>query len=154
VHSASLWRHLLGLDKRTVIEAVEFDESGGDRLVVHVRPKATRDSRGRCGRCGQKAPRFDRGRGLREWRALDLGVVIAVLVADAPRVCCPRHGPTVIQVPWARHSAGHTYEFDQMVAWLATVCSKTAVTDLLRIAWRTVGSIIARVWADTTDPGR
>lgn len=149
MRNASLWRGLLGLDKRTVIEDVEFDENCDGRLVVHVRPKATRDGRGRCGRCGQKAPFYDHGRGLREWRALDLGVVIAVLLANAPRVCCPRHGPTVIQVPWARHSAGHTYEFDQLVAWLATVCSKTAVTQLLRIAWRTVGSIIARVWADT-----
>jgi transposase len=39
--------------------------------------------------------------------------------------------------------------FDQQVAWLATQCSKTAVTELMRIAWRTVGAIIARVWADT-----
>ena len=38
--------------------------------------------------------------------------------------------------------------FDETVAWLATQCSKTAVTELMRIAWRTVGAIIARVWAD------
>ena len=38
--------------------------------------------------------------------------------------------------------------FDQQVAWLATQCSKSAITQLMRIAWRTVGSIITRVWAD------
>ena len=38
--------------------------------------------------------------------------------------------------------------FDETVAWLATQCSKSAVTELMRIAWRTVGAIIARVWAD------
>ena len=32
--------------------------------------------------------------------------------------------------------------------WLATQCSKTAITQLMRIAWRTVGAIITRVWAD------
>ncbi|MBD4582308.1 ISL3 family transposase, partial [Xanthomonas citri pv. citri] len=32
--------------------------------------------------------------------------------------------------------------------WLATQCSKSAVTELMRIAWRTVGAIITRVWAD------
>ena len=37
----------------------------------------------------------------------------------------------------------------QQVAWLATQCSKSAITELMRIAWRTVGSIITRVWADT-----
>jgi hypothetical protein len=51
-------------------------------------------------------------------------------------------------VPWARHAAGHTRVFDEQVAWLATQCSKSAVTELMRIAWRTVGAIITRVWAD------
>jgi transposase len=78
-----------------------------------------------------------------------MGTIQVVLEADAPRVNCPAHGPTVRQVPWARHGAGHTRSFDQQVAWLATQCSKTAITELMRIAWRTVGSIIARVWADT-----
>lgn len=49
----------------------------------------------------------------------------------------------------ARHRAGHTYAFDDTVAWLAVACSKTAVCELMRIAWRTVGAIVARVWADT-----
>ena len=61
---------------------------------------------------------------------------------------CPRHGVVVAAVPWARHGAGHTYVFDEQVAWLATQCSRSAVTELMRIAWRTVGSIISRVWAD------
>ncbi|WP_162164577.1 transposase family protein, partial [Intrasporangium chromatireducens] len=78
-----------------------------------------------------------------------LGTVQVVLEADAPRVECREHGPTVAAVPWARHGAGHTYEFDEQVAWLVTQTSKSAVTELMRIAWRTVGSIIARVWADT-----
>ncbi len=60
----------------------------------------------------------------------------------------PQHGVVVAHVPWARHGAGHTRTFDETVAWLATHTSKSAVTTLMRIAWRTVGSIIARVWAD------
>jgi transposase len=59
------------------------------------------------------------------------------------------HGPTVAAVPWARHGAGHTRAFDAQVAWLATQCSKAAVVQLMRVAWRTVGAILARVWADT-----
>jgi transposase len=68
--------------------------------------------------------------------------------ADAPRVACPEHGPTVVGVPWARHGAGHTRMFDDQVAWLAVHTSKTAVAQLMRIAWRTVGAICARVAAD------
>lgn len=144
MRSASLWKGLLGVE-RTVIEDVEFDEDAGV-LVGHVRPR--KGARQRCGRCGRRAPWYDRGEGRRRWRALDLGTVRAVLEADAPRVNCPVHGPTVVQVPWARHGAGHTYAFDDTVAWLAVACSKTAVCELMRVAWRTVGAIVARVWAD------
>lgn len=48
---------------------------------------------------------------------------------------------------------GRSLAFDQTVAWLATQCSKTAVTALMRIAWRTVGAIVARVWADVDAVG-
>jgi transposase len=68
--------------------------------------------------------------------------------ADLPRVRCPEHGVVVAAVPWARHGAGHTRDFDAEVAWLTRQMSKTAVCALLRIAWRTVGQIIARVVAE------
>jgi transposase len=75
-------------------------------------------------------------------------MVRAFVEADAPRVNCRVHGPTVIAVPWARHAAGHTRAFDDLVAWLAVHTSKLAVVELLRIAWVTVGAIITRVNAD------
>ena len=68
---------------------------------------------------------------------------------------CPEHGVVVASVPWARHGAGHTRGFDDMAAWLATHCAKSAVEELMRVAWRTVGSIVTRVAADAraaTDP--
>ncbi len=145
MRNASLWRALLGVEK-TVVEDVEFDEDAGCRRGPC--PAAGGPSKGRCGRCGRRAGWYDRGEGRRRWRALDLGTVRVFLEADAPRVNCREHGPTVRQVPWARHGAGHTHAFDEQVAWLATQCSKTAVTELMRIAWRTVGAIITRVWAD------
>jgi transposase len=144
VQNATVWRALLGVEK-AVIEGIEFDEDE-QVLVAHVRPH--KRARGRCGRCGRRSPGYDAGEGRRRWRALDLGTVQAVLEADAPRVDCPVHGPTVIEVPWARHRAGHTRAFDDQVAWLAVACSKSAVTQLMRIAWRTVGAIVARVCAD------
>ncbi|HWJ65714.1 MAG TPA: ISL3 family transposase [Nocardioides sp.] len=147
MRNASLWRALLGVEN-TVIEEIEFDELE-EVVVAHVRPR--RAGHGRCGACGSRAPWYDRGEGRRRWRSLDLGTVEVFLEADAPRVSCPTHGPTVRQVPWARHGAGHTLAFDQQVAWLATQSSKSAITELMRIAWRTVGAIITRVWADTAE---
>jgi transposase len=146
VQNATLWRALLGVGK-TVVEDVEFEQDEL-RLIAHVRPRARARARARCGRCERRSPVYDRGEGRRRWRALDLGTIQVFLEADAPRVNCAVHGPTVAAVPWARHDAGHTLVFDEQVAWLATQCSKTAITELMRIAWRTVGAIITRVWAD------
>ena len=141
----TVWRRVLGVDRATVIERVEVDE-GANGVVAHVRPR--RDSKRRCGRCGAPAPLYDRGEGRRRWRTLYLGAVMCFLEADAPRVHCSEHGPTVAQVPWARHGAGHTRDFDDTAAWLVTHTPKSAVSELLRIAWRTVGSIVDRVVAD------
>ncbi len=149
---SNVWRRALGVDRATVIESVDFDEEAGS-VVIHVRPR--RPTKRRCGRCGQRSPGYDQGEGRRNWRALDLGVLVCHLQADAPRVNCRTHGPTVAQVPWARHGAGHTRHFDDQVAWLVTHTSKSAVAELMRVAWRSVGSIITRVVADAraaTDP--
>ena len=145
MQNATLWRGLLGLEN-AVVEGVEFDEDEGV-LVASVRP--SKGKRNRCGQCPRRCPSYDAGSGRRRWRALDLGSVQVFVEADAPRVTCRDHGVVVASVPWARHDAGHTRAFDEQVAWLATKTSKTAVTELMRVAWRTVGSIIERVWDDT-----
>jgi transposase len=144
VRSARLWARLLGVEKTTV-ERIEYDEDA-QVLVAHVKPHER--ERRRCPTCRRRCPVYDRGDGRRRWRALDLGTLVAELEADAPRISCPEHGVLVAAVPWARHHAGHTRFFDDQVAWLAVATSKTAVTKLLRIAWRTVGAIITRVVAD------
>ncbi len=133
---------MIGVDDRTVIEDIEFADDD-EVVVVHVRPR--RPKKRRCGRCDQPAPGYDGGDGRRRWRGLDLGTVKVVLEADAPRVDCPEHGVVVASVPWARHGAGFTRDFEDQTAWLATHASKLALTRLLRIAWVTVGRIIARV---------
>ena len=144
MRNKSVWERACGLT-RTIVESVDFDE-GAAAVVVAVRPVAK--ARGRCGRCGQRSPGYDLGEGRRRWRALDLGTTKVFLEANAPRVRCRSHGVTVAAVPWARHGVGHTRDFDDLAAWLAVRTSKSAVTQLLRVAWRTVGSIVTRVNAD------
>jgi transposase len=141
VRLSRVFRGLVGVDA-AVVEDVEFDELEA-LVVVHVRVPAR--LRGRCGVCAVRCPGYDRGR-RRRWRALDLGQLQAVVEADAPRVRCPEHGVVVAAVPWARHGAGHTRAFDEQVAWLATVCAKSTVVELMRVAWRTVGAVVTRVW--------
>jgi transposase len=128
-----------------VVESVNFDASA-DAVVVSVRPFVR--AAGRCGVCRQRCAGFDQGRGRRRWRAVDVGTTKLYLEADAPRVRCPEHGVVVVSVPWARHGAGHTYAFDDQAAWLVRYTSRSTVSTLLRVAWRTAGVIVARVMAD------
>src|SRR5262249_17891485 len=100
------------------------------------------------GRCLRRSPRYDRGSGRRRWRHLDAGLLMVWIEAEVPRVSCRDCGVVTCHVPWARAGAGHTVDFDHHIAWLATNASKTTVATLIRIAWRTVGAIVTRVWAD------
>ena len=145
MREARLWRRVFGLGEGVVVEGVDWDVER-DALVVSVRPR--RNAKLTCGQCSTPSPRYDHGDGRREWRAMDVGQVKAYLEGDAPRVNCPQHGPTVATLPWARHGARQVRWFEDQVAWLAVHTSKTAVGALMRIAWRTVGSIVARVVAE------
>lgn len=140
-----LWARIFGVESRVVLEQVEYDQAE-ECVVAAVRPRAR--ERHRCGICGRPCGRYDFGEGRRRWRALDVGILRAYLEAEAPRVSCPEHGVVVARVPWARHDARHTRAFDDQVAWLTVHTSKTAVVELMRIAWRTVGSIASRVVAE------
>jgi transposase len=140
-----VWRRALGIDGAAVVEGVFLDDLP-DLVLVRTRP--FRCAPMRCGRCGRVGPKYDDGDGRRRWRALDFGPLKVSIEADAPRVDCPEHGPTVIAVPWARHGARHTRLFDQTVAWLARHCAKSMVAYMLRIGWKSVGAIITRVMSE------
>ena len=140
-----VWARLLGV-KGVIVEDVTPEEAeGGELVAIVVSVRVSRRDSGRCGVCRRRSAGYDQGEGRRRWRALDLGTVPTYLEADAPRVRCAEHGVVVAAVPWARHGAGHTRSFDDTAAWLATRTSKTAVVNLLRITWRTVGGIVRRV---------
>jgi len=154
VRGSRLWTRLLGIESGTVIEGVRWEGEPGElpgdpvQVTVVAELRIHRRRASRCGVCGRRAPGYDQGAGRRRWRALDLGTIRAELEADAPRVSCARHGVVVAQVPWARHGSWHTRPFEDTVAWLACVTSKTTICELMRISWRTTGRIIERVAAE------
>jgi transposase len=143
VRGTRVWARLLGL-QRAVVEDVWIGDEG--EVVVAARPNWR--ERERCGVCRRRSPGFDLGEGRRRWRALDLGTTFAFVEADAPRVTCRRHGVVVCAVPWARHGSRFSRAFEDQVAWLAVNASKSAVAQLMRTAWRTVGAICTRVAAE------
>ena len=146
MRSSRVWKQLLGVE-HAVIEQVAFEGEGAEAvLVAQIRP--TRSRTGRCSRCGRRCQGYDRGRGRRRWRTLDLGSIRAFLEADARRVRCPIDGVVVAAVPWARPEARFTRSFEDQCGWLAAHAPASVVAELLRVSWRTVTAIVERVVAD------
>ena len=123
-----------------------------DGVIVTV---ALRRRRLLCPLCGYSTRhRHNRQQVESVWRHLDLGVWRLELRARLRRLSCPEHGVRVEAVPFARHGARFTRDFEALVAWLATRTDQTTIGRLVRIDWGTVGRIISRVCADELDVDR
>jgi transposase len=131
------------------VRGVEFL---ADRVVVRV---ALRRQRLICPVCGYATMARE---GIQDhesvWRHLDLGVWRLEIRATLRQLRCPEHGVHVEGVPFARHRAHFTRDFDDLVAWLATKADKTTITRLVRIDWQTIGRIIKRVGEELIDGDR
>ncbi len=134
----SLWKKLLGVEQ-VVIEGWNIEDGEG-ALVVSIRPNNR--SAKRCPSCRRKCPVYDQGSGGRRWRGMDLGTMKLYLAARAPRVQCVEHGILVASVPWARPGSWFTRDFENQTAWLAVHTTRTAVSALMRVAWRTVTRVV------------
>jgi transposase len=90
----------------------------------------------------------------KSWRHLDLGATRCYIECRLRRLYCPGCGDVYEAVPWARAGALYTRDFEDVSASLAQQMAKTPVPKLMRIGWRSVGNILARVVADKLDRGR
>jgi len=118
-------------------------------LIVSVKP---RRRQARCAQCERVRPGYDRSRP-RRWRHLGLGSLRIELEYAPRRVSCKRCcGVRVEAVAWAAHGSNFTYDFEELVAYLAQVTDQTQVTKLMGIAWSTVGAIVRRVVDRKLDP--
>lgn len=135
-------RYALGLVK-TAVEGVRLE---GGRAVVSVRPWAREGLR--CPVCGRRCEHYDTTRSPRLWRAMDAGRLRCYLEYRVRRVRCPEHGVRAERVPWARPRSRFTRDFEDWVACLAVRCCASAVAELARVEWHTVGGVCARVFAD------
>lgn len=120
---------------------------GGDGVVVTVRLRRRRRVWQGCGAEGLeiKDRRVDR------WRHLDLGVSRCVIECELRRLRYPGCGDRPEMVPWARAGSSYTRDFEDVTAFLAQQMAKTPLAKLMRIGWRSVGKILARVVADKLD---
>ena len=113
-----------------------------DRLIIDV---ASTWRVPRCSGCGKKRREiYDQYKG-RTWRHLDLAGTLTEFRCNTRRVKCPRCGVRIEKVPWAATGSNFTYQFEEQVAYLAQRLSITAVSNLMRMSWRTVGDVVQRV---------
>ena len=123
---------------------------GAEGVIVTVALKAKNPV---CSGCGARGLSIKEHR-TKRWRHLDLGGSRCFIECLLRRLYCPGCGDVYEGVPWARASSPYTRDFEDMTAFLAQQMNQTAVSRLMRIAWRTVGTILARVVADKLDHGR
>lgn len=143
---AKVFNDLLELQAARV-QAVAIEDT---HVEVRVRARAQLH---RCPLCRfATRSRYDQHE--QRWRHLALGKWPVVLLAKVARVNCPEHGVVTEGVPWAAPGSKFTLDFEELVGWMARETSRTAVTDLLHIAWRTVGRILERLVGRKLDRGR
>jgi hypothetical protein len=104
MRSAKMLLHALGVEG-AVLEGVRWEETAkAPRLVVSVRP--VRDERKRCSLCGRRCRGYDRGEGLRTWRAPDFGLSVCparTSVREARAACS--HGRRWTAYPFGAYSS-------------------------------------------------
>jgi len=140
VRIKTILARVLGL-KQTKVQGLEIADDG---LVIEVAPTTRVPICSGC--CKRVHAVHDRYEG-RRWRHLDVACMRLWLRYTIRRVHCPRCGVTVELVPWAAPQSWFTYDFEQHVAYLAQRADKTTLSDMMRIGWTTVGSIVERVVA-------
>jgi transposase len=148
VRVSTAFNRMLRLPGASVI-GVEFGHEG---VVVRVRLRRRRRV---CSGCGQVGRLRIHDRRVKRWRHLDLGAQRCFVECELRRLWCRScGGPRLEPVPWARPGAGHTRDFEDLVAFLAQQMAKTPIAKLLRVGWDTVGRIVARVVSDHLDETR
>ena len=90
---------------------------GGEvRVTVRLRRR-----RLGCPRCGfSTRHRYDTRDVDSSWRHLDMAGRVCRIQLRRRRLRCPEHGVRTEGVPFARDGSGHTRDFEDLVAWLAT----------------------------------
>lgn len=143
----TLCKKLLGV-KHTVVESSDFYTDGNGVQHLRIKARPTKWALSRCPLCGRKCPKDGLATKHRVWRGLDFGGVLVEIEGDTQRIHCREHGHIVANVPWAYPGSHFTKAFDLTVGWLAVHLPRAAVSEYMRIDWKTVGRCVSRTLND------
>ncbi|SDB67838.1 ISL3 family transposase [Butyrivibrio sp. INlla16] len=145
--ATTLFKELLNVND-TIIDDINISKNRYDEKVLIARIHPRKGLQWKCPICGKRCKVYDQPYEERRWRGLDFGAIPVELIASVPRVICKEHGVKTAGVPWAYPDSGFTKDFEYTVVWLCKYLSRSAVSNYMRIDWRTVGRCITRVHND------
>jgi transposase len=147
----TLFNHLLRLPGLRVTDA-KFEGENHEILVLEV---ARTFKLLTCPDCGTRVKGRFEERPPRRWRHLSVLGHVTFIESPIRRMRCPECETVVTEdVPWARPKSTFTRPFEDTVALLSQKLSTTAVSEMMRISWVTVGSVAERVVAEKLDGDR
>jgi len=126
-----LYGKILGLKAPWEVDRVEVNEKES-AVDVWLR-RAERGVELPCPRCGKRCAVYDHRE--REWRHLNTMQFETRLHARVPRVECPEHGVTQVEVPWGMPRSRFTMLFEsEVIDWLGEASIK-AVARQRALSW-------------------
>lgn len=111
-----LYQKILGVESPWYVTDVELElENLSGKVTVKVEVESGVQLH--CPHYGKTVPGYDKRR--KQWRHLDTSQYQTPLSAEVPRVNCPEHGVSLLQIPWSAPSSGFTALFEALVInWL------------------------------------
>jgi len=134
-----LYKQILGIVPPWDVREVELNIRAGE-VKVHV--AAVTGTKQVCPTCGASCSGYDKRQ--RSWRHLDTCQFKTLLVAEVPRVTCPKHGVVTVKVPWAEPGSGFTALYEALVIDWLKEASIQAVSRQLSLSWNAIDGIMQR----------
>lgn len=136
-----LYQKILGIESPWNVKDVDLATAATPgKVTVTVELKA--GAQLHCPHCGKDVAGYDKRQ--KTWRHLDTCQYQTILSANVPRVKCPEHGVSLIQVPWSEPGSGFTALFEALVIDWLKEASISAVSRQLKLSWNAIDGIMQR----------
>jgi transposase len=140
IQDRQLYAQILGITDPWYVERVELKLEAGE---VHVYLNHAEGIQWACPECGALCNAYDH-QPSRSWRHLDTCQYRTILHAEPPRSDCGKHGPRVVELPWAEPRGRFTMLFERLaIDWLGAA-SQSAVAKHLGLSWDEMHGIMER----------
>lgn len=134
-----LYKQIMGIDTPWEVTDVELSVEAGEVRVHVKRVAGTQQS---CPHCGAHCSGYDKR--YRKWRHLDTCQFKTILVAEVPRVTCPKHGVVTVKVPWAESGSGFTALYEALILDWLKEASIQAVSRQMSLSWNAIDGMMQR----------